>query len=529
MRARKNGVVSRLRVCFAILGEFKLNVSNIIRVAWFTFFQAACSTLTALLIGLPAAFFCGRRRFFGRKFLLSLSAVPFCVPPLIIALGYVTFLGINGGLNKFLTAAFGFEKPPVKILYSFFGIIIAHGFYNFPLIMKNVSQVWEALPVEQAESARLLGANEFRIFRTVTIFQLIPSILSSCLLVFIYCFLSFVLILLFGGIGNSTLEVEIYKATRATLDFKTAGIFAIIETAILCAVTIFYCVLEEKISRAKGIRPNILNASVKLGGAENKIAEILIFCVLIFAIFLFFLAPLAGIVYNAFASPKNIGKLGRFFSLNSFKRIFNMKSFVPSVVTAIKVGFFTGFFCAAIGFLYSAILKFSEGKTKKCVAVILKIFPMLPMSVSSVVVGVFITLIVRNGNVFCLAIAQISLTWPLAFRVIYPQLQKIQNQTLDAAKMISKNKFQIIFRIFLPVCKNAVLSAFGFCFAMSVGDATLPLVLAIPKFDTLSLFTYRLAGAYRFNEACASGLFLALICVALYFFSGVFGRRAKKS
>ena len=131
-------------------------------IAWFTFFQAACSTLMALFIGLPAAFFCGKRDFFGRKFLLSLSAVPFCVPSLIIALGYVTFLGVNGALNNFLMAVLGLEKPPLHILYSFLGLVIAHGFYNFPLIMKNVAESWEKIPCSQAESARLLGATEAR-------------------------------------------------------------------------------------------------------------------------------------------------------------------------------------------------------------------------------------------------------------------------------------------------------------------------------------------------------------------------------
>ena len=128
---------------------------------------------------------------------------------------------------------FGLKEPPLKILYSFSGLIIAHGFYNFPLIMKNVADSWERIPSIQAESARLLGAKEGRIFRTVTIYQLLPSIASSSLLVFIYCFLSFILVLLFGGVGNSTLEVEIYKASRATLDFTLAGKLALLETLIL--------------------------------------------------------------------------------------------------------------------------------------------------------------------------------------------------------------------------------------------------------------------------------------------------------
>ena len=490
-----------------------MDFSHIVRVAWFTFFQATASTLMALLVGIPAAFFCGRRNFPGRKVLLSLSAVPFCIPSLIIALGYVTFLGLNGGLNHFLMFVFGFKKAPVRLLYSFFGLIIAHGFYNFPLIMKNVSDAWERLPVEPAESARLLGAGEGRIFRTVTLHQLIPSIASSSLLVFIYCFLSFILVLLFGGIGNSTLEVEIYKAARATLDFSQAGILAAIETGVLILVTIFYTMLEQKNQKSKGIVSGEWNNRKPLSG----FAEIFSFSFVLFLIFLFFLAPLAGIIFNAFtSSQKGQGSAFAGLTVKTFFRVIKMRTFLPSFVSSVKVAVCTGFLCTFLGFLYSVLLLFLDGKNGRSINFILKILPMLPMAISSVVVGLVITLMVRRGNIACLVLAQTFLNWPLAFRVIYPQLTKINRDTMDSALLFSRNKADIILRLLLPVGRKSLLSAFGFCFAVSAGDTTLPLVLAIPKFDTLSLFTYRLAGAYRFNEACAAGLILGILCAFVF-------------
>jgi len=467
----------------------------------------------ALLIGLPAAFFCGRRKFPGRRVLLSISVVPFCVPSLIIALGYVTFLGLNGGLNHFLMFVFGFKEPPVKILYSFFGLIIAHGFYNFPLIMKNVSDAWERIPSEPAESARLLGANEKRIFRTVTIYQLLPSIASSSMLVFIYCFLSFILVLLFGGVGNSTLEVEIYKSARATLDFHRAGELAFIETFILCIVTAFYCILEQKASKkSKGIKSSTFSRQ-KIKGFK----EIVCFVLLIILIIVFFIAPLLGIVLNAFTTARaGVTKGPAGLTLMTFKRVLKMRSFLPSVKSTLWVATLTGLCCTFLGFLYSLILRLIEGKIGNRLNVFFKVLPMIPMSISSVVVGVIITLIVKRGNISCLVFAQTALSWPLAFRIIYPQLVKIQKDTLDSATLLSKNKFDAIVRVILPVSGKSLLAAFGFCFAVSAGDTTLPLVLAIPKFTNLSLFTYRLAGAYRFNEACASGLLLGIICAGVF-------------
>ena len=488
---------------------------HIFKVAGFTFLQAAVSTLMALAIGLPAAFFCGRRKFHFQKILMSLSVVPFCVPSLIIALGYVSFLGINGALNQFLSFIFGFSEPPVKILYSFAGLIIAQGFYNFPLIMKNVASEWEQLPSEPAESAKLLGAGKFRIFRTVTIFQLLPAISSASLLVFIYCFLSFILVLLFSGIGNSTLEVEIYKAARASLNFKEAGILAITETLILCLVTAIYCIIEQKSSeKNKGLKSK-LNEKTPLSG----FCEISIFVILILIILIFFIAPLLGIAVNAFTSSRR-GTYG--FTLETFKKVVKMRSFLPSVKTTILTATGTGFFCTIIGFLYATFFRFSENKLSKTGKIIFKTLPMIPMCISSVVAGMIIMMIVHRGNGFCLIIAQVALSWPLAFKIISPNMEKITAETLDSAKLLSKNKIDIIFRIIVPQNKKSLVSAFGFCFAVSAGDTTLPLVLAIPNFNTLSLFTYRLASSYRFNEACAAGLILAILCALIFGFSTEF-------
>ena len=99
----------------------------------------------------------------------------------------------------------------------------------------------------------------------------------------------------------------------------------------------------------------------------------------------------------------------------------------------------------------------------------------------------------------------------------FPIAENYQSDFGFCAVIVEK---QSVVNVFLPLCKTGVLSAFGFCFSSSAGDTTLPLVLAIPKFTTLSLFTYRLAGAYKFNEACAAGSVLAIICAGFFLLTG---------
>jgi len=160
----------------------------IARTALRTLAIAFFSTLTAAAVGIGAAFFTANRSFPGKRFILSLSAVPLCVPSLIIALGFVAVFGINGTLNSILIKIFHLKNAPLPFLYSTAGIVIVQGFYNFPLVTAVVSSSWETLSPVKRDAARMLGANERRIFFTVTLHELSPAIAASCVPVFLYCF-----------------------------------------------------------------------------------------------------------------------------------------------------------------------------------------------------------------------------------------------------------------------------------------------------------------------------------------------------
>ena len=140
------------------------------------------------------------------------------MPPLIVALGYVSFFGMNGTANSILRGL-GFNTGDNKtFLYSTAGIIIAQGFYNFPLITKIMNDAWTRLPKEQENAARLLGTGEKRLFFTITLPQLSGAIAAACIPVFLFCFFSFMIVLLFSPLGKSTIEVEIYHSIRTTLN-----------------------------------------------------------------------------------------------------------------------------------------------------------------------------------------------------------------------------------------------------------------------------------------------------------------------
>ena len=71
----------------------------------------------------------------------------------------------------------------------------------------------------------------------------------------------------------------------------------------------------------------------------------------------------------------------------------------------------------------------------------------------------------------------------------------------------------------LPQLTKSIKAAAAFCFAISAGDASLPLMLKISNFENLSLMIFRLAGSYRFNESAVIAFALILLVCAGFLLS----------
>ena len=145
----------------------------------FTFAQAAVSTAASVLLGLPGAWIMSHVRFRGKRLLYSLTTVPFVLPSILAVLGFVLCFGNNGIINSWLMKISGSDEVPLRILYSFKAIILAHAFYNFPVCLRLVSGAWKLTGSSRIEAAEILGAGRVRIFFTVTLPSLLPSIIAA--------------------------------------------------------------------------------------------------------------------------------------------------------------------------------------------------------------------------------------------------------------------------------------------------------------------------------------------------------------
>ena len=212
--------------------------AQITRPLLFTLWQAFLSTILTLIVGLPAAYLFARFEFAGRKWLHTLSLLPFILPTVVVATAFNTLIGPRGWLNLILMDLLNLSNPPLNLLNSLPAILLAHVFYNTSIIIRMVGNSLTRLNPHYDEAARVLNAKPWQAFREVSLPLLMPTILGASLLVFLFDFTSFGVVLMLGGPQYATVEVEIYTQAMSRFNLPMAGLLSMIQLVVTFLITL---------------------------------------------------------------------------------------------------------------------------------------------------------------------------------------------------------------------------------------------------------------------------------------------------
>jgi sulfate transport system permease protein len=128
------------------------------------------------VFGLAAGWCLTRYRFAGRTLLLSLTALPFSVSPVVSGLVWVLLFGLQGWFGPWLKA------HDVQIIFALPGIILATLFVTVPYVARQLIPLMQAQGVEEELAALTLGASGWQIFRRITLPRVRWGLLNGVLL-----------------------------------------------------------------------------------------------------------------------------------------------------------------------------------------------------------------------------------------------------------------------------------------------------------------------------------------------------------
>ncbi|ACS34206.1 ABC transporter permease [Thermococcus gammatolerans] len=470
----------------------------------FTILQAVGSTLLTLAIGLPGAYLFAKYDFPGKRTLKAILTVPFVMPSIMVALGFILLFGREGFFTSILGRNLG-------ILYSWKAILLAHAFYNFPVVVRMVSSLWERINPHYEEAAMSLGARGFTLFRKVTLPMLYPAILASSLLTFIFSFLSFSIPLILGGYRYSTIEVAIFTSIMTLLDFRTGAALAVIQMTL--SFTFMYLYLKSLDRYSKAEEQRILREPRRLKLKDMLSLKGLGITIYSAIVFVFILSPLLAVVYDSITWK---GK----FTLEFYRRLFD-SSYNPifgsdslhAIAWTFAFGFATVLLATliALAIAYSALRWDLPGKT------LVDVLATLPLGSSAIVIGLgYIKAFHRPpllllGSPYLIVAAHTVIAYPFALRAVSSSLRKVKSSLREAAMSLGATDFKAFLKVELPLAFGGVLVGAVFSFAMSIAELGATYMIYQPEYTTITIAIYRYLGSRQFGSASAMAVILMIV------------------
>lgn len=456
----------------------------------FTVFQAALSALLSVAIAIPVARALARRRFFGRKLLVTILGAPFVLPVIVAVFGLIGVFGRSGMVNQ-MGATLGL--PPISI-YGAHGVILANVFFNLPLATRLILQGWLAIPAERFRLAASLGFRPADIARTLEwpmLRQLVPGVF---LVIFLLCLTSFAIALtLGGGPRATTIELAIYQAVRFDFDLSKAALLALVQITVGGTAALLALRLTLPAETGTGF-----DRAVARWDIAGQRTALLFDTGFIALAALFLILPLSAIVAQGLPSLATLPR--SVFAATLVSLAVALGSTVLTLLLAVSIA----------GFVVRQGVSWADAIGSLSIAV-------SPLVVGT---GLFILLFpIADPSALALpvtALVNAVMSLPFALRSIVPALRSIEKGYGSLADSLGISGFSRLKLLWLPRLRRPLGFSAGLAAALSMGDLGVITLFVSPGGGTLPLAVYRLMAAYRMDAAAGAALLLLTLSLLLF-------------
>ena len=432
----------------------------------FTILQALLSTVATLALGIPIAWQLGRYHWPFQSLIRSLLTMPFVMPSIVAAMGFMHIIGENGldiRTNRdtwFLT------------------LIIAHSWFNLSLVIRFCEPVLSTLEPSMEEQLRLLpgGKTKWDRFRHLWAPLLIPSVAAAACMTFVFSFTSFALVR-WITLGENTLE-SMMASIGSSSGIK--GYMVSKNEIILGSSLIQFTILLFSLwlmSWLQHRRQTLLpTASEKVVKKKNALGWIFVIPALLFAVL-----PLIALAISSFRiTESSANGTNKYWGTDGWEYAFTSTASLPSAWDALynSVGYaiITLLIAVPLGWILAQSIRDLEQIRPK-LARTLDLFTMLPFAVSSVMIGlgVMLGMIRINAEFFYSmwltpVLAHVMITTPFVVRIILPALRSLDPSYDECAQTLGLSPFKRFFLIKIPMLRGSIIVASIFTLAISMGE-----------------------------------------------------------
>ncbi len=370
------------------------------------------------------------------KSLLRMAAlIPLFAPSLVQAQGLVLLLGRNGILNRWM----GMDID----IYGFWGVVIANALYAFPYAFLILSAALAVSDARLHESAEVLGAGPWRIFRTQTLPATRYGLAAACFVVFNLVLTDFGNPMVIGGDFN-VLATEVYNQVIGQAQFGLGAVIGIV----LLLPAIFAKIVEKRLTKQQQAlltsqaRPMVVRPSRKRDLFLGIYAYIILGLIL------------SVILVVVLASFVKLWPYNMSFTLQHYQ--FDVQNGTAPLWNSVKISLATAVLGVAIaGMTAIAVQKFKNPLTGP-----LAFLAILPSAVPGMVLGLGYVLAFNNpsnplhflyGSFALIIILSVYYNHAHAFLISSTSLKQISGSFDEASTMLGGSVVTTLRKVTLPL------------------------------------------------------------------------------
>ena len=189
---------------------------------------AAISTILSVILATGLAIGLLRMVRVGRTAAWSLIMAPLVIPEIVFAIGTLALF------------------VQIRFTLGVDSITLAHTAFCIPFALLPIRARLRSVDLSIYEAAADLGANEWTIFRRITLPLLAPGIVAGALLAFIISLDDFIVSYFLAGAGGTTLPVYIFGMIRNAITPGVNALTTLLLLASVVIVTISYVIAIRK-------------------------------------------------------------------------------------------------------------------------------------------------------------------------------------------------------------------------------------------------------------------------------------------
>lgn len=472
--------------------------SEVWQILQYSLFQAGLSAFFSTLLGILLARSFFYLDFFGKAVLYKLIAFAWALPSLVVIFAIIGVWGNSGWfaqIVRFFGSDWQFQ------LYGLQGILLAHLFFNIPLVAKYCLEGLNLIPSSQHQLAAQLNLTGWHYFRIVELPMLKGILPYAFTNVFLICFTSFPIVLMLGGGPKySTLEVAIYQAVTFEFDFAKAVMLILTQIVVgvgLQAVMDWVTKFAFQQRKNQAIPVDAI-WKARISGLRKLALQVVLF-VLGGAIIL----PIVNVIWVGVSVS------------NFWQRVSNPLLWQATWYSLILslIASFTVIAIAYLIALEARQLAYRQRKMAQSILAGVTTYPLI-LPIFMLAVGLFLLLMdVELGTWQLLLLVGLCnglVLLPYIYRLLFSAMWEALVSHDKLARSLGLSGFNRWWIVEKPYLIRPLRNAFALAMSASLGSFAVIAFFGSPDFSTLPYLLYQQLGSYRTEDAAVTALVLML-------------------